>query len=454
MKPLAESPTDSMKEIAPGDRAWLRSLLIALIVLPGVLLAILVNRYGVNVPYWDEWDNSVLLHMKYLDGTLTLDDFFIYTNEHRPALPRVISLATEIATHGNRRAEMFVQILCAAFMVFCVNRLARKTVPDHALALTVPASWLIFSTVQYENWLWGEQLVLVLPVTLLWLGLWIIYSKRSYWFRTVAGIATGLAAICCFAGGFGIYLLLAAVHLIHGRAKRQHVLFAALAWIVAFAIAAKLYTVSDPYNTTPPMPQLLWLAPFVSLLYITIFFGSPFWSHEPPLFGLIIAGAVLLILALFSLVRIWRVFDRALPWLAALGFGTIMAALTLAGRLQFGIQQAMTSRYATFALLFPIATLFLWAVAFGRWSRGARRTVLVIGALLFAAHLYASLFTIKDMRNTYLKRAAGLAELPYINVHDDEKSKILGELYPDRERLRMIANDYAAHGMLPPMVKP
>jgi hypothetical protein len=53
-----------------------------------------------------------------------------------------------------------------------------------------------------------------------------------------------------------------------------------------------------------------------------------------------------------------------------------------------------------------------------------------------------------------LKRAAGLAELPYINVHDDEKSKILGELYPDRERLRMIANDYAAHGMLPPMVKP
>lgn len=446
-----KSPTQA---VAPSSRSWTGPLLVALTVLPGLLLAVLVYRYGVNVPYWDEWDDSVVLHMKYMDGTLTLADFFSYTNEHRPALPRAIDLIVEILTHGNRRVEMFVQIATAGLIMYLVYRLARRTVGPQALALTALASWLVFSTVQYENWLWGEQLILVLPVALLWLGLTIIYSDRSYWFKVIAGILCGIAAICCFAGGFGILLLLGAVQLLHARAKRSDVLFAMLAWIFVFTFALRLYTLSSPPGVPPATPQVLWLAPDMSCYYLAIFFGAPFWSHVPPVNTMILIGGFLILLSLVPFIRARRTFDRMLPWTAVLGFSFMMALLTLAGRLQFGVQQAMTSRYATFAVMLPIAALFLWGVTFNRWSRGVRWTMLVICALYFAGNLYGSFLAVTDMRNTYLKRRAALAELPYINVHTAQQSKILGEIYPDRDRLREQANAYSAHGILPPMVKP
>src|SRR5438045_4451566 len=105
----ARSPQPAPQSAARSRdaRAPLRWLWIALIVLPPLLLSLLIDMYGVNIPYWDEWDDSVILHMKYLDHDLHLADFFQNTNEHRPAIPRMIGLAIEIATHGNRRAEMF-----------------------------------------------------------------------------------------------------------------------------------------------------------------------------------------------------------------------------------------------------------------------------------------------------------------------------------------------------------
>jgi hypothetical protein len=436
-------------------RSFVRYGLLALTILPALWLTALVYCYGVNVPYWDEWDNSVVLHMKYMDGTLRLGDFFSYTNEHRPALPRLIDLIVEILTHGNRRAEMFVQIATAACMVYCIYRLARKTVPNYALPLTAIASWLVFSTVQYENWLWGEQLVLVLPVTLLWFGLALIYSERSYWFKVVAGAVIGLAAVYCFAAGFIIFLILAAVQLIHAREKRVNVLFGMLIWVVAISCTARMYTITTPPNHQPMFLSALWLAPGISAVYILLFFGAPFGSHAPPIFDLLGIGALLIVLSLVVLIRVRREFDRALPWLGALAFGGTMALLTMAGRLQFGIQQAMTSRYATFALLLPIGLMFLWAVTFPQWPRGIQRTVVVIGALLLVAQLYASVITVRDMKNTRMNREAALAELPYINVRDDQESqRILHEIYPDRERLTEVANQYSAHGIIPPMVKP
>jgi hypothetical protein len=454
-KPVKEVSDDRDSIDRRRARPWSRYALLALMVLPGIWLALLVYMYGVNVPYWDEWDNSVQLHMKYLDGTLTLGDFFEYTNEHRPALPRAIDLAIEIATHGNRRVEMFAQILCAGFAVFCIFRLAKKTLPDHALPLTAVASWFVFSTVHYENWLWGEQLILVLPITLLWFGLWVIYSDRSYWFKVIVGTATGIAAVCCFAAGFVIFALLGAVQLIRAREKRLNMLMGVFVWVTAFSTCSRLFVMSPPKSDHGPMIQLLWLAPGISALYIDVFFGAPFGSHQPPIVLVLSAGAVLILVALVGLARIRHAFDRTLPWLAVLAFSGTMAVLTLAGRLQFGIQQAMTSRYAYFAVLLPIATLFIWGITFPLWSKGVRRTIITVGVLLFAAHLYASAISIPDMRNTYINRTAGLEELPYINIHDDEVSNvILHEIYPERERLKAIANDYAAHGFLPPMVKP
>ncbi|MVS97925.1 hypothetical protein [Devosia marina] len=54
----------------------------------------LVDQYGSNVPFWDQWDAEALhLYAPYLNGTLTLSDLFAAHNEHRIFVTRVFNIA-------------------------------------------------------------------------------------------------------------------------------------------------------------------------------------------------------------------------------------------------------------------------------------------------------------------------------------------------------------------------
>ncbi|HTL31085.1 MAG TPA: hypothetical protein VL282_17775, partial [Tepidisphaeraceae bacterium] len=241
--------------VDPPRHLFVRYLLTALIIAPGAWIALLVYLYGVNIPYWDEWDNTVQLHMKYIDGTLRPSDFFSYTNEHRPAVPRAIDLAIEILTRGNRRVEMFASILAAAVSVWCIYLLARRTIAQHALALTAAASWLLFSTMQYENWLWGQQLMLILPITFFFLGLAVTYTGWPFWAKVTLAVLLGIGAILCNAAGFFICALLGCVQLVHTRSKRLTFLVALLVWVTAFSVSVRLYSLSSPATESEPMTR-------------------------------------------------------------------------------------------------------------------------------------------------------------------------------------------------------
>ncbi|HZS38481.1 MAG TPA: hypothetical protein VFF06_16715, partial [Polyangia bacterium] len=63
---------------------------------PAIALAAFVWRFGVDVPYWDQWELVPLLKGAH-DGTLRAADFFALHNEHRLVVPRLIMLGLAMA---------------------------------------------------------------------------------------------------------------------------------------------------------------------------------------------------------------------------------------------------------------------------------------------------------------------------------------------------------------------
>src|SRR5262245_18812648 len=97
-----------------------RILLAAAVVVPIGFAAFTVFRYGLDVPFWDEWKIAELLH-HYHDGTLTLAELLVQHNEHRMVTSRVIHLLVALAIGWDTRVLMWMgQAFLAATLAGCV----------------------------------------------------------------------------------------------------------------------------------------------------------------------------------------------------------------------------------------------------------------------------------------------------------------------------------------------
>jgi hypothetical protein len=427
------------------SRRW---ILLALAVTPAILMGSLILRYGVNVPYWDEWDNTVYVHQRYVGGQLTIGDFFFQANEHRPAVVRAICLVCEIATHGNRRVEMLVSLACVCVTSLCLYALARKTIPQHALAFIAIANWLLFSPVQYENWTWGIQMLMFLPITLFSAAMLVAYSKWPYALKVGVGLALWILSTLCFISGFFFWPLLLMIHLIvapSGRARQN----AAIVSVLVLATTAGMYFSGMGPTPAPARPDLVMEHPADAMRFFGAFFASPFRIAGMTWGILWWLGAAILVLSLVPAVKLLRRrqnFAAYAPGIAFLGFALISGAGATVSRLQFGLPQSQMSRYTTLSLLLPLGALVLWFVEFPRLHVSARRAIMMGGAALLILHLSASYQRIGAMETDSAHREAGRAALARIN--QDPENTDLAWLYPDRRRLRMLANQYSASGAL------
>ena len=85
-----------------------------------------VWRYGVNVPYWDDWGFGDLL-IRWHTGRAGFLDLFEQQNESRPFFPRLLLLPMAAATGWNLRYQMFASFAVACVTAFALVMLARRT---------------------------------------------------------------------------------------------------------------------------------------------------------------------------------------------------------------------------------------------------------------------------------------------------------------------------------------
>jgi hypothetical protein len=420
---------------------WTKTgLAILLSLSPALLVARLISRYGVDIPYADEWLWTPFL-VKAHEHSLTVADFFAQHNEHRYFFPKLLLLILAPLTSGNTKGAMFFSLGLAALTSAALWYLLKRTVPltvNKRLLLLTLFNLILFSPVQSENWMWGYQFVLFFSNLLLAAGICVAISRRSL--RTKFFLSVAIATVATFSFGGGIvawpFTFPLALAIEPSLARRKIILWLS-AWLCAAGAAVLLYFF---HYTKPPVHPPLFASsqPGDYFFYLTAFLGGQF-SKVDQTESLLIAvenGTLLLLLYLGGLFWTIRSQDadfrkKMLPWLGLGAFAVLNAALAAVTRIGFGLNQALDSRYTTFSLFISLSVIGMYAVlATSRLHHEVSRPSFTVRwfatawlltacpTLLLIAHLNASGWGIGSMQDSHRNRLHGKAALLFAEVLD------------------------------------
>jgi len=321
------------------------------------LIRMCVLRH-VDVPFWDQY--ALVPRLDHLSsGTLTLNDFWGQHNEHRPLFPVVTMLVLARLSGWNTGWEIATNVVigCGIFAVFCVHLVSdwRHRGPARFWLLPV-ISVFVFSPVQWENWMWGWQIQILMSALASTVGVFLLSRAGGGRARTFgAAIACGVWDMYTFAAGV-VYWALGPIAIIANPSKRVGVRLAV--WIAAAAVTLATYF----YDYHAPNPVSLG-ASLGSLeavrrtaLYAVTYLGSPVSGGDQRTAAL--AGTILVAAFAYLAVQLRDLRrDPAFLFPALIGIHTLgAAALSALGRASFGIDQAMSSRYCT-------VTIPMWCAA-------------------------------------------------------------------------------------------
>jgi hypothetical protein len=364
-------------------------IILFLVSIPFIFLSYMLYAYSVDIPSRDEWVIALLLD-KYYHGTLTWYDLFVQHNEHRLFFPYLIMIPTAIFSKWDVRYWIIFNVIfgLGIFIALFWQTLSTAKIirNDKILWLLPLQSVLVFSLRQYDSWLMGFQIIVFMSV-LCTIGSIFVLARLSLRPTSfIVAVFLGFVGSFSFANGMliwpiGFFILL--LNHIGKNAKKIYL----IAWILISASVVLLYL----YNYQKPAhhPSLLFAVknPLHFFGFVFSFLASPFISTKSilaPLTGL--SGAIVLF---YAAVRLWQAGSTrihiALPYLA-LGLYSILNAIIIAvGRGQWGIREALNSKYVTHAIFFWIALTVVLFLVFNtpRISEGRKKSRLLSSASFY-----------------------------------------------------------------------
>ncbi len=429
----------------------LRNYVIAMIAL-FIVLALIggINNYS-PIPFWDMWDGYLDPYINFIQGDyLTL---FAQHNEHRIVVSKLLFF---IDLHYFNGASLFLTIvnylllaLFALLMLAYTRKLSlEKSYGDHGRVI-IAGVILLFavSWVQKENLTWAFQSQFFLAYLLPLFSFYALYrateTKPTLWF--LLALIAGFLSAGTMANGILALPILFILALVLRQSYPKLVLIAVLTLITIVLYFHQFH--SNPAHGS--ITQTLLHTPTAFFAYILTYIGNPFYALFfkqlliAQLFGLlyIASAAYLLFKTLFQTPNdpkkalILSLFAFII-FIGATAFGTA------GGRAIFGVEQALSSRYAT-PVIFAWIALYLIALH------------LFCHKLTNAKGLYSALFIFsiallivqveafgKETRTHFERNVAAMAL--QLNAKDTD---YLSKLFPSDEHLLHIAARAKQHNL-------
>jgi len=403
-------------------------LITALALAPPLMLALLVGRYVVDVPYFDHWAFSAL-GVYFRSGGHDLGQLFAQHNEARMLFPSLVNLACEYLSSGDVRACAAAAMLLAGLSLLNIHRLAALTLPDSVSSrrvVTLLSSMMIFSPVQWENWLWGNQIALFFPAACLTTAICAAYSGLRFGVKLGVCAALAFVATYSFPNGMLCWVVLLPVLVSQPADTRGRVL-AAASWLAAAGGTIWLYfqgfqaTAGHATWAESLAKPLILVLSFLGFLGAPLASGNEIWLYRS---GRLISLALLGLLAIACLALMaghsrfaWR---RASGWLALCAFVLGSAGITALGRSTMSSVFLHDSRYTSFSIYLVIGLAGLLAVVRAEWPEPGGRVTLPVAVVVCLAvlglHASASVQSARAMALWRTARLQSKACLAMINL--------------------------------------
>lgn len=331
------------------------------LVVPVVLAMVLlwaIWSYTGSVPFEDEWANVPIVH-SFLTGTFSLGEVWAFHNQHRIVIPRLVDLLLTVVTHWNRQVEMTVDVIFAVASTWLLFASLKKTILSNLLAwiFLIPASLLMLSWGQYENWLEPFQITFILTivgVSCCVRGL--VNGKTSIGGFILAIFGATIAALSSL-GGTIAFIAFFPIILSFGW-RRSSI------WVAVALGVLVPYFLGFPHSS-------LDLQPVGIAQYVLAYLGAPLvgWHLDRA----IAAGLVSLVLAGGSVIIYWRQHGSLYlmgPWIGLGLFALGVAGITALGRNSGGgLIYSLSSRYQAFSGVWWVTIFALIAICLAEVPR-------------------------------------------------------------------------------------
>ncbi len=420
------------------------------------LILYFINKYGVNVPYNDQWEYVGFFdHLS--QGMLTIEELFRQHNEYRQFFPNVIYVALGSFTHWNVRYEMLVIFLLACLVAFNIYRLAGYTQvgkPWQKWLMFFLANLFIFSPMQWENWLFGVQIEYFLPIACVSTGLVLAFTRMPGLLKMILCMALALISTFSSINGFIIWILLFPVLAFSGTKNEYFKKGTIIAiWIAATLEALAIYFSGYQKPGAHPSLSIVLHHPLDALFYFFGTLGNTLRVIHY-LWAILVVGGMLFFVFLAQILYVvWHIKDKlllrnALPWVMLGWYAMGTAAMLTVGRLGFGTYQSLASRYTSFTLYGAVAVIFLAGLILQHYFRVrgisvkqkiviAALVVLLVGAKV--NNYQVGVNELKSFHAAIIHAKAGLLCINYV-PHEECANKVYPANFAEIHRTANILN--------------
>ncbi len=364
-----------------------------------LFLMAMYGRFSLDIPYYDQWELVPLLEKSAM-GTLGFQDLWAQHNEHRLIFPRLVMLALAQWSHWNIYWELatnfFLALLTWGALALLIRRTSGQIHASDNGPVYMVMTLIVFSLSQWQNWFLGWQMQVFMNVLALVLALSCLSLRRYTSFGVGLATIFGVLATYSFANGMLIwpigFLLLLLLRHTRPRFWRQEL--AAWGTVGVVVMASYLYGYETPTYHPSLMEALR--QPLHCALYLLAYLGQPMGNVH--LILSVCMGALALLVWGVTLAQLlaYRVSLNALaPWIGMALYALGTATMTAFGRVDEGLEQALSSRYVTVAnpLWIAVVVQLYWvAKVSDGWiiRRLLPAKILLLCLALFVASLYGA----------------------------------------------------------------